>query len=46
MILFSSTKGREREAAGRLYAAALGAARHPALYAEYGVPDTLQAASK
>ena len=42
MILFSSTKRREREAAGRLYAAAVQAARQPALYTEFGVPDTLQ----
>src|SRR5688572_10884910 len=42
MILFSSTKRREREAAGRLYAAAVQAARHPALYSGFGVPDTLQ----
>src|SRR5687768_11499527 len=42
MILFSSTKRREREVAGRLYAAAVQAARQPALYTEFGVPDTLQ----
>jgi cytochrome b pre-mRNA-processing protein 3 len=42
MIVFSSTKRRERQAAGRLYAAAVQAARQPALYTELGVPDTLQ----
>ena len=42
MILFSSTKRREREAAGRLYAAAVEAARQPILYTGFGVPDTLQ----
>ena len=42
MMLFSSQKRRGREAAGRLYAACVEAARAPALYREYGVPDTLQ----
>jgi cytochrome b pre-mRNA-processing protein 3 len=42
MTLFSSTKRREREVAGRLYAAAVQAARQPVLYTEFGVPDTLQ----
>ncbi len=42
MILFSSTKRHERDAAGRLYAAAVQASRQPALYTEFGVPDTLQ----
>jgi cytochrome b pre-mRNA-processing protein 3 len=32
----------ERDAAARIYAAALAAARRPALYLDYGVPDTLQ----
>jgi cytochrome b pre-mRNA-processing protein 3 len=32
----------ERDAAARIYAASLAAARRPALYLEYGVPDTLQ----
>jgi cytochrome b pre-mRNA-processing protein 3 len=39
--LFSTYRAR-REAAGRIYAAVLAAARHPALYIGYGVPDTLQ----
>ena len=41
-MLFSARRRREREAAGRLYAAAVEAARRPALYTDYGVPDTLQ----
>jgi cytochrome b pre-mRNA-processing protein 3 len=41
-MLFSSQKRRGREAAARLYAACVEAARAPALYREYGVPDTLQ----
>lgn len=42
MMLFSAQRRREREAAELLYAACVAAARHPALYAELGVPDTLQ----
>ena len=42
MMLFSSQRRREREAAGRLYAACVEAARDPALYRDYGVPDTFQ----
>ncbi len=41
-MLFSSRKRQAREAAGRLYAACVEAARAPALYRDYGVPDTLQ----
>ena len=41
-MLFSARNRREREAAGRLYAAAVEAARRPILYTAYGVPDTLQ----
>lgn len=42
MMLFSSQKRRGREAAARLYAACVEASRAPALYRDYGVPDTLQ----
>ena len=42
MLLFSAQKRRDREAAEALYAACVAAARHPALYTAYGVPDTLQ----
>lgn len=42
MILFSSQRRRGRETAERLYAASMTAAREPALYRDYGVPDTLQ----
>jgi cytochrome b pre-mRNA-processing protein 3 len=42
MLLFSARKRRDREAAEALYAACVAAARHPALYTAYGVPDTLQ----
>ncbi len=42
MILFSPERRRRREAAGRLYAEAVEAARDPALYLEHGVPDTFQ----
>ena len=41
-MLFSSVKLRDRQAADRLYAACVRAAREPALYCDYGVPDTLQ----
>ncbi len=37
-----STYLARRDAARRIYAAARAAARRPALYIEYGVPDTLQ----
>ena len=42
MSLFSSARRREREAADRIYAACVDAARRPALFLGYGVPDTLQ----
>jgi cytochrome b pre-mRNA-processing protein 3 len=42
MILFSRTKRREREAAERLYRACAEAARAPALFLDFGVPDSLQ----
>lgn len=42
MMLFSSERRRGREAAGRLYAACVQAARDPVLYRDFGVPDTLQ----
>lgn len=42
--MFRSFAGRraERDAAAAIYAAALAAARRPALYRNFGVPDTLQ----
>lgn len=42
MIFFSRAKRDERQAAERLYWAALAAARRPAFYVRHGVPDTLQ----
>lgn len=42
MFPFSSTKRGERQAAACIYAAALAAARRPALFTHYGVPDTLE----
>lgn len=42
MLLFSAKRRGEREAAERIYAACLAAARRPELYLDYGVPDTLQ----
>lgn len=42
MMLFSPRRRARREAAGRLYAAAVKAARHEAFYIGCGVPDTLQ----
>lgn len=42
IMLFSARKRADREAAERLYAAAVTAARQPALYLAFGVPDTLQ----
>lgn len=42
MILSSSRKRRERDAAERLYAAVVAASRRPALFLAYGVEDTLQ----
>lgn len=42
MFRFSSNRRDERRAAERIYAAALAAARRPALYLDCGVPDTLQ----
>ena len=41
-MLFSSRKRQARDAAGRLYAICVEAARAPPLYRDYGVPDTLQ----
>ena len=41
-MLFSARRRRDRDAAARLYAAAVEAARRPILYTAYGVPDTLQ----
>jgi cytochrome b pre-mRNA-processing protein 3 len=42
MIFFLARRRSERGAADRLYAACVEAARRPALYQDYGVPDTLQ----
>jgi cytochrome b pre-mRNA-processing protein 3 len=42
MFSFSARRRRERDTAGRIYAACLTAARRPELYLSYGVPDTLQ----
>ncbi|MGH6922633.1 MAG: ubiquinol-cytochrome C chaperone family protein [Propylenella sp.] len=42
MLRFSSSRRAERDAAARLYAAALAASRRPGLYLGYGVPDTPQ----
>ena len=42
MLLFSTRRRGERDAAERVYAACLTAARRPELYLGYGVPDTLQ----
>ena len=42
MILFSSRRRGEREAAERVYVAVLAAARRPSFYLRCGVPDTLQ----
>lgn len=42
MILFSGKRRNEREAAELIYEACRVAARRPALYAEGGVPNTLQ----
>lgn len=42
MLLFSSRRKGEREAAARIYARALEAARRPALYTGFGVPDTVE----
>jgi cytochrome b pre-mRNA-processing protein 3 len=41
MLLFSPRRRSEREEAARIYAAVLTAARRPALYLDFGVPDTL-----
>ena len=41
MKLFSSARRRDRDAAGRLYAACVTAARAPELFRACGVPDTL-----
>ena len=40
MFRFSAGRRAERDAAAAIYAAALSAARRPALYRDYGVPDT------
>ena len=42
MLLFSAKRRGDRDAAERIYAACLTAARRPELYLGYGVPDTLQ----
>jgi len=42
MFLFSAKRRSDRDAAERIYAACRDAARRPALYLSYGVPDTLQ----
>jgi cytochrome b pre-mRNA-processing protein 3 len=42
MRLFPKGRRAKRQAAERLYAAAVAAARRPALYEGYGVPDTLE----
>jgi cytochrome b pre-mRNA-processing protein 3 len=42
MVLFSRKQRGEREAAERIYAACRDAARRPALFLAYGVPDTFQ----
>jgi cytochrome b pre-mRNA-processing protein 3 len=39
---FSSRRRAERDVAALIYAAALAAARRPALFLHHGVPDTLQ----
>jgi cytochrome b pre-mRNA-processing protein 3 len=41
MLNFGARR-RDRQAAERLYAAVVAAARHPALYADYGVADSVQ----
>jgi len=42
MRSFFSRRRADREPAERIYAAAVQAARNPALFRDYGVPDTLQ----
>ena len=42
MVLFSRKQRGEREAAEAIYAACRDAARRPALFLAYGVPDTFQ----
>lgn len=42
MFIFSERRRRRRQAAEALYACAAAAARHPALYGEYAVPDTFE----
>src|SRR4051794_26057140 len=42
MILFSSRRRDQRDAAECLYAAAVAASRRPAMFLTYGVEDTLQ----
>jgi cytochrome b pre-mRNA-processing protein 3 len=41
-MLFSRKRRHERDAAERLYCAVVEASRRPALYADLGVPDTLE----
>ena len=42
MAIFARRLKAEREAAERVYAACLNAARHPAFYLDDGVPDTFE----
>ena len=42
MVFFSAKRRSEHEAAERVYAACRDAARRPALFLAYGVPDTFQ----
>ena len=42
MVHFLSRRRRDKEAVQRLYEACLVASRHPALFTQFGVPDTLQ----
>jgi cytochrome b pre-mRNA-processing protein 3 len=42
MAFLSRKQRSEQEAAGRIYAACVDAARRPALFLAYGVPDTFQ----
>src|SRR5687767_3153932 len=42
MLRILAERRHARKAAERIYAASVEAARHPALFRDYGVPDTLQ----
>ncbi len=42
MLRILAERRQRRKAAERIYAASVEAARHPALFRDYGVPDTLQ----